>query len=170
MLWHSVYVGVGSNLDQPEMQVRRALDALPGIPATQLVLCSSLYGSKPAGPVQQPDFVNAVAALLTRLTPSQFFAQLRGLEAQLGRSASRERWGPRRIDLDLLVFAQERIETADLTLPHPQIAARNFVLYPLRELAPELAIAGSRSVRELAAQVDPGGIWRLDGRPLTDGA
>ena len=170
MLWQSVYVAVGSNLDQPEMQVGRALSALQGIVDSQVMLCSSLYGSKPFGPVQQPDFVNAVAALLTRLTPPQFFQRLRDLEAQLGRTAPRERWGPRRIDLDLLVFGHERMSTAELTLPHPQIAARNFVLYPLRELAPDLPIPGSERVRELAARVDPGGIWRLDGQPLSDGS
>lgn len=166
MLWQSVYVGIGSNLDQPEQQVRRALAALAGIPDTRLILCSSLYGSKPFGPVEQPDFVNAVAALLTRLAPLPFLQQLRGLEGQLGRSAPRERWGPRRIDLDLLVFGGERIESAELTVPHPQIAARNFVLYPLCELAPDLPIPGSARVRELAARVDSGGIWRLDGETI----
>jgi 2-amino-4-hydroxy-6-hydroxymethyldihydropteridine diphosphokinase len=169
MLWQSVYVGLGSNLDQPEQQVRGALAALTGIPDTRLVLHSSLYGSKPFGPVEQPDFVNAVAALLTQLAPLQLLQELRGLEGQLGRSAPRERWGPRRIDLDLLVFGRERIQTTELTVPHPQIAARNFVLYPLRELAPDLQVPGSTRVCELAARVDSGGIWRLDGGPIPHG-
>ncbi|HEX4023930.1 MAG TPA: 2-amino-4-hydroxy-6-hydroxymethyldihydropteridine diphosphokinase [Steroidobacteraceae bacterium] len=166
MLWQSAYVGVGSNLDGPELQVRCALAALERLTDTLVVLRSALYGSKPFGPVQQPDFVNAVAALLTQLSPPQLLQGLRALETQLGRAAPRERWGPRRIDLDLLVFGRERSHSEELTLPHPQIAARNFVLYPLCELAPELPIPGAVRVRELAARVDPDGIWRLDGQPI----
>ena len=169
MLWQSAYVGIGSNLDQPELQVRRALAALDELPDTRVVLHSGLYGSKPLGPAEQPDFVNAVAGLLTRLQLQPFFQALRALEQSLGRTAPRVRWGPRRIDLDLLVFGPERLESPDLIVPHPQIAARNFVLYPLCELAPDLAIPGAGRVAELSARVDPSGIWRLDGQPLTHG-
>jgi 2-amino-4-hydroxy-6-hydroxymethyldihydropteridine diphosphokinase len=87
MLWHPAYVGLGSNLDEPAMQVRRALVALAELPRTRLMRCSGLYGSKPMGPPAQPDFVNAVAGLLTELEAAEFFAELRALEHALGRAA-----------------------------------------------------------------------------------
>jgi 2-amino-4-hydroxy-6-hydroxymethyldihydropteridine diphosphokinase len=162
MLWHPAYVGLGSNLDEPAVQVRRAFAALGQIPETRVVRESSLYGSRPMGPVPQPDFVNAAAALLTRLEAGEFFSQLRALERQLGRMPPRERWGPRRIDLDLLVFSQLRIDTPALQLPHPGIVERNFVLYPLAEVAPELPVPGCGRIAELLARVNSEGLWRLD--------
>ncbi|HEV7986378.1 MAG TPA: 2-amino-4-hydroxy-6-hydroxymethyldihydropteridine diphosphokinase [Steroidobacteraceae bacterium] len=162
MLWHPAYVGLGSNLDDPAAQVRRALAALGEMPGTRLVRRSSLYGSKPMGPVAQPDYVNAVAGLLTQLEVADFFARLRELERSLGRVPPREYWGPRRIDLDLLQFAQLRLDGEQLRLPHPGIVERNFVLYPLAEVAPELPVPGFGLVAELVARVSPEGIWRLD--------
>jgi 2-amino-4-hydroxy-6-hydroxymethyldihydropteridine diphosphokinase len=162
MLWHPAYVGLGSNLDEPALQVRRAFTALGQIPETRLVRQSSLYGSRPMGLVPQPDFINAAAGLLTRLDVHDFFAHLGALERQLGREPPRERWGPRRIDLDLLVFAQLRIDTPALQLPHPGIVERNFVLYPLAEVAPELPVPGCGRIAELLARVNPEGLWRLD--------
>jgi 2-amino-4-hydroxy-6-hydroxymethyldihydropteridine diphosphokinase len=170
MLWHAAYVGIGSNLDRPADQVQRALAALPQLPQTRLVLQSSLYGSTPLGPAPQPDFVNAVAGLLTQLGAAAFFGALRTLEAALGREPPRVRWGPRRIDLDLLLFDAERLDSAELTLPHPGIVQRNFVLYPLLEVAPELNVPGRGRVAELAARLDPVGIWRLDNNPKAHGA
>lgn len=114
------------------------------------------------GPAAQPDFVNAVAALLTQLDAETFFRELRSLERALGRAPPRERWGPRIIDLDLLVYADLRLVREDLQLPHPGITERNFVLYPLAEIAPGLLIPGSGAVTELAARVSPAGIWRID--------
>jgi len=170
MLWYPAYVGIGSNLDEPARQVRGALSALSGLPQTRLVSQSSLYRSKPLGPAAQPDFVNAVAALLTRLSAPELLRALRSLETALGREPPRVRWGPRRIDLDLLVFAGERSESAELTLPHPGIVQRNFVLYPLLQVAPGLNVPGCGRVAELAARVDPAGIWRLDEPASTHGA
>jgi 2-amino-4-hydroxy-6-hydroxymethyldihydropteridine diphosphokinase len=170
MQWRAAYVGIGSNLDEPARQVRRALAALPELSQTRLVLNSSLYGSKPLGPAAQPDFVNAVAALLTQLEAPAFFSALRALETALGREPPRVRWGPRRIDLDLLVFAAQRLDSPELTLPHPGIVQRNFVLYPLLEVAPELNVPGCGRVAELAARADTAGIWRLDNKPITHGA
>jgi 2-amino-4-hydroxy-6-hydroxymethyldihydropteridine diphosphokinase len=163
MLWYPAYVGLGSNLDEPATQVRRALTALAELPQTRLVRCSRLYRSTPMGPVTQPDFINAAAGLLTQWQASQFFGALRTLERELGRTSPHERWGPRRIDLDLLLFAQVRQEGPELQLPHPGIVNRNFVLYPLAEVAPELPVPGYGRVAELAARVSPNGIWRLDG-------
>jgi len=162
MLWTAAYVGVGSNLEQPASQVTRALHALRGLPHTRLERMSSLYGSKPMGPATQPDYVNAVAALLTQLQVHPFFDALRALETQLGRQPPQERWGPRIIDLDLLLFGQQRLECAQLMLPHPGIEQRNFVLYPLREVAPELRVPGSGRVTALAARVSSDGIWRYE--------
>ncbi len=167
MLWHPAYVGLGSNLQGPAGQVRRALAALAEIPATRLVLESSLYRSRPMGPVAQPDFVNAAAGLLTQLEVHEFFAQLRSLERRLGRTPPRERWGPRLIDLDLLVFSQLRLAGEQLQLPHPGIVERNFVLYPLAEVAPELPVPGCGRVAELAARVNSEGLWRLDSEPAS---
>lgn len=166
MLWQPVYVGLGSNLDQPALQVRRALEALPTLTRTRLVAQSALYGSKPWGMTEQPDFVNAVAGLLTQLPAEQFFKALQTLEAQLGRAPSRVPYGPRRIDLDLLVFDRQQIDSAELKVPHPAIVQRNFVLYPLLEVAPDLLIPGSARVAELARRLPSSGLWRLDKRPL----
>jgi 2-amino-4-hydroxy-6-hydroxymethyldihydropteridine diphosphokinase len=114
------------------------------------------------GPVPQPDYVNAVAGLLTRLPAQAFFQSLRQLEQGLGREPPRVRWGPRRIDLDLLLFGQQQLESESLRLPHPGIVERNFVLYPLAEVAPELAIAGVGRVVQLAERVGAAGLRRLD--------
>jgi 2-amino-4-hydroxy-6-hydroxymethyldihydropteridine diphosphokinase len=163
-------VAVGSNLQQPEVQVRNACEALVRLPQTRVELTSSLYGSEPFGPVPQPRYVNAVVGLLTQLEAPSFFDALRALETALGRQRPRERWGPRLIDLDLLMFSRDCVETPELTLPHPGIVQRNFVLYPLREIAPELTVPGRGRVDLLAARVDPTGIWRLDEQTITHDA
>lgn len=170
MLWQCAYVGIGSNLDEPAVQVRQALRGLAQLPRTLLISQSSLYGSKPWGLTQQPDFVNAAAALLTRLPVEEFFRALQSLETQLGRAPATIHWGPRRIDLDLLVYDQLQIDAAELKLPHPGIVTRNFVLYPLHELAPDLLIPGSARVSELLRQVDRNGLWRLDEEHTQHGA
>jgi 2-amino-4-hydroxy-6-hydroxymethyldihydropteridine diphosphokinase len=170
MLWHPAYVGIGSNLDDPVRQVRRALEALASLPQTRLQRQSSLYGSEPMGPAPQPRYVNAVAALLTQCEPESLLSQLRVLEQRQGKEPARVRWGPRIIDLDLLVFAQVQRQSAELTLPHPGIVQRNFVLYPLREVAPELDVPGCGRVAQLAARVDPTGIWRLTDDTTKHGA
>lgn len=168
--WRPAYIGVGSNLEDPAAQVQRALAALGELPQTRAMRASPLYRSKPLGDLPQPDYINAVAALLTELEPQPFFQALRALETQLGREPVRAHWGPRRIDLDLLVFAGERIDTPELQLPHPGIVQRNFVLYPLADVAPDLVIPGRGPVLELARQVASSGIWRLDNTAITHGA
>ncbi len=166
MLWQSVYVGVGSNLDDPRLQVHRALHRLAQLPATRLMRQSALYGSRPWGFAQQPDFVNAVAALLTQLPVGEFFEALQALQTRLGHVPPAVRYGPRCIDLDLLVFDQIRLQTPELTLPHPGVVTRNFVLYPLFEVAPDLRIPGGLRVPELLRRVDCSGLWRLDNQPI----
>lgn len=152
--WVPAYVGLGSNLDEPRIQVEQALAALQELPETRLVLRSQLYRSRPFGPVEQPDFVNAVAALLTRLEAESLLAELKDLEARLGRARPVVRWGPRRIDLDLLVHGDTCVAGPGLEVPHPGIAERPFVLVPLAEIAPDLVIPGLGRVRDLLARVD----------------
>ena len=140
--WFPAYVGIGSNLQGPAGQVQSALEMLDAMPATRLIDQSSLYRSAPYGGVEQPDFVNAAAALLTQLSARQLLIELKQIETRRGRDSDEVRWGPRVLDLDLLVYGNEVIDEGDLVVPHPGIAERNFVLLPLRELAPELDIPG----------------------------
>jgi 2-amino-4-hydroxy-6-hydroxymethyldihydropteridine diphosphokinase len=155
------YVALGSNLDDPRAQVARAFEALGALPATRCVLRSSLYRSPPFGPVEQPEFVNAVAGLLTALEPAPMLAALKELESRLGRAQPVVRWGPRRIDLDLLVHGATRTDTEALRLPHPGIAERAFVLVPLAEIAPDLDVPGVGRVRSLLARVNCDDVERL---------
>jgi 2-amino-4-hydroxy-6-hydroxymethyldihydropteridine diphosphokinase len=155
------YVGLGSNLRDPVAQVRAAFDELARLPGTRLVLRSSLYRSNPMGPVEQPDFCNAVAGLLTELDARALFSELRRTETRMGREPARVRWGPRVIDLDLLVYGGERRSEADLTLPHPGIGERNFVLQPLAEIAPDLWVPGLGRAATLAARASTAGLWKI---------
>lgn len=159
--WTPAYVGLGSNLDGPEAQVQRAMAALAELPETRCVACSSLYRSKPLGPVAQPEFVNAAAGLLTQLGPGELLAALKSLEERLGRERPVVRWGPRRIDLDLLVYGDVRIDEPELTVPHPGIAERPFVLAPLAELAPDLDVPGAGCVGALLERIGTAGLERI---------
>jgi 2-amino-4-hydroxy-6-hydroxymethyldihydropteridine diphosphokinase len=160
-VWQPAYIGVGSNLDDPRSRVLAAFAALAAIADTRVVLTSPLYTSRPFGPVPQPDFVNAVAGLLTRLGPAELLAQLRSIEARFGRPDRHQRWGPRVIDLDILVFGRERRADPQLALPHPGIVERNFVLYPLADIAADLDVPGLGRVSELKRRVVSEGLQRL---------
>jgi 2-amino-4-hydroxy-6-hydroxymethyldihydropteridine diphosphokinase len=159
--WITAYVALGSNLDDPPVQIARAFDALAGLPQTLLVLRSPCYRSRPLGPVEQPDFVNAVAGLLTRLAPMQMLAGLKQCEARLGRSTPVVRWGPRRIDLDLLTHGAAVCSTPELSLPHPGIAERAFVLRPWADIAGETIVPGLGRVATLARSLDCANLERL---------
>lgn len=153
--WVPAYVGVGSNLDGPEEQVRTALQALGRIAETRLIVCSGCWRNPALGPQPQPAFVNAVAGLLTLLPPDQLLDELLAIERRQGRERSDGvRWGPRRIDLDLLVHGATVMDTASLVLPHPGTATRNFVLFPLLEIAPDLRVPGLGPVWRLAAALN----------------
>jgi 2-amino-4-hydroxy-6-hydroxymethyldihydropteridine diphosphokinase len=159
--WIPAYVALGSNLDDPVRQVGLAFAALGRLADTQLVLRSPLYRSRPLGPVEQPDFVNAVAGLLTRLEAGDLLLALKQLETRLGRATPVVRWGPRRIDLDLLVHGSSRVATDELCVPHPGIAERAFVLAPLADIAPDLVVPQVGRVRQLLGAVDATTLERL---------
>lgn len=146
-----VFVGLGSNLGDPAEQLRRALRALSKLPHTQLAAQSSLYRSAPLGGLDQPDYLNAVAALDTRLPAPELLAALLVIEQQQGRVRSAQRWQARTLDLDLLLYGELQLQDAALTVPHPGIATRAFVLYPLREIAPDLVIPGLGELSALIA-------------------
>jgi 2-amino-4-hydroxy-6-hydroxymethyldihydropteridine diphosphokinase len=160
-VWQPAYVGIGSNQQGPRAQLARAFEELASLPETRLIARSRLYGTRPFGPVPQDDFVNAVAGLLTQLPPHGLLEQLRRIEVAHGRVRD-VRWGPRPLDLDLLVYGRVRQSDAELTLPHPGIVERNFVLYPLADFAPELDVPGLGRVAQLAARVGGEGIRALD--------
>ncbi len=156
-LWVPAYVGIGSNMGDSPTRVRGAFDALAGLPHTRLMARSRLYRTRPFGPVPQGDFINAVAGLLTQLDAAAMLEGLRGVERAAGRVRA-ERWGPRTLDLDLLVFGAERLQTPELTLPHPGIAERGFVLAPLHDVAPTLDVPGAGRVEVLLRRLADDGI------------
>lgn len=131
------YVGIGSNLDDPVKQVRAAFDELDHLPQTRLVKKSSLYRSAPIGHTGQPDFINAVAQLETGLPAERLLAELQALETRQGRKRSFPN-APRTLDLDLLLFGNATLSSPALTVPHPRMHERAFVLKPLLEVSPEL--------------------------------
>jgi 2-amino-4-hydroxy-6-hydroxymethyldihydropteridine diphosphokinase len=160
-VWQPAYIGVGSNVDNPTAQVQLAAAKLGLLRATRVVRVSPLYGSRPFGPILQPDFVNAVVAVLTQLAARALLSELQALETQLGRPAQHQKWGPRVIDLDLLVYGRERSAAPDFDLPHPGMSERNFVLLPLADIAPDMAVPGLGRVAVLAARVTRKDIWPL---------
>jgi 2-amino-4-hydroxy-6-hydroxymethyldihydropteridine diphosphokinase len=160
-VWQPAYVAIGSNEQDPRAQVEQALVALGLLPLTRLVARSRLYVTRPFGPVAQADFINGAAGLLTQLDPHALLDELRRIEVRQGRVRG-VRWGPRALDLDLLVHGRARVADERLTLPHPGIVERNFVLYPLADFAPDLEVPGVGRVARLAARVDGEGIRALD--------
>jgi 2-amino-4-hydroxy-6-hydroxymethyldihydropteridine diphosphokinase len=135
------FVALGANLADPVAQVRAGIEALPGLPGSRLVRASSLYRSAPVGIRGQPDFVNAVAAVETELTPHALLNALLAIEVHFGRRRDFPR-APRTLDLDLLLYDAETIETPELAVPHPRMHLRAFVLVPLLEIAPGCRIPG----------------------------
>lgn len=155
------YIGLGANLTEPVAQLKRAVAALALLPASQLRQVSQFYSSKPMGPQDQPDYVNAVAAIDTELTPEQLLAALQNIEQQQGRVRKAERWGPRTLDLDILLYGKLTLNTDTLTIPHYGMHLREFVLYPLAELAPELVLPDGTTLNTLLAQVPLNGLQPL---------
>lgn len=142
---NNVYIALGSNLNQPILQLTTALDYLQQQPAIQLIAVSPLYSSKPLGPQDQPDYVNAVAQIQTSIEPLALLDLLQAVEQQQGRVRLR-RWGERTLDLDILLFNQEIIDTERLTVPHKEMKNREFVLIPLFDIAPQLILPDGESL------------------------
>ncbi len=160
--WIPAYVGIGSNLDGPEARVRAAFAALGALPETRLQARSSLYAGPPLDASDQPEYVNAVAGLLTRLAPEPLLAALLAIEARAGRVREPAlRWAPRTLDLDLLGYAERRVHGPGLEVPHPGVATRNFVLLPLAEVAPGLWLPGVGPVAAAAQRLAAGPLRRL---------
>ena len=136
------YIGIGSNLNDPVAQVQEAIGELEMLPDTILVSKSSLYRGKPMGPADQPDYVNAVVGIDTLLSAGDLLQAMHRIEDLQGRERQREQWGPRTLDLDLLLYGNNRIDTPDLTVPHPGMHERDFVIVPLAEIAGNLKIPG----------------------------
>lgn len=146
------YVGLGSNLGDREGQVTRAMDLLAATPGVHGLSRSSLYESEPWGFLDQPPFVNAVARVMTDLGPLQLFVALRRIESKLGRTPT-FRWGPREIDLDLLLYGDCQIRRQGLIVPHPSMHQRVFVLEPLRELRPDYRLPSGVAIDEAIARL-----------------
>ncbi len=142
------YVGLGANLGDREATIRAAVAALPGV-----VAVSSLRETDPVGKIDQPRFLNGVAAVETALTARELLDVLLSVERGLGRER-RERWGPRTIDLDLLLYGDDTVDEPGLTVPHPRLQERRFALEPLAELDPELVVPGRGRVKDLLAELD----------------
>lgn len=155
------YIGLGSNLGDPKQQLSSAIDALRSVPMTKLLVCSSFYQSKPLGPQGQPDYINAVVKLETQLEALTLLQHMQTIESQHGRTREGERWGPRTLDLDLLVFGEEQINVENLTVPHPEIRNRNFVLQPLVEISPDLSIPGLGLAKDLLARLTGAGLEKI---------
>jgi 2-amino-4-hydroxy-6-hydroxymethyldihydropteridine diphosphokinase len=155
------YIGLGSNLDNPLAHVEQAFTELGEIPNTQLAKRSNIYRSRAVGPGDQADYINAVALLKTELAPLELLDALQAIEHSHKRVRI-EHWGPRTLDLDILLLDNQIIASERLTVPHPYLAQRSFVLYPLADLAPELILPDSKHLQELVAQCPRDGLEELN--------
>jgi len=160
-IWRPAYVAIGSNLGNPRERVAEACEHLAALPDTRLEARSRLYRTHPMGPQDQPDFVNAAAGMVTRKSPHEMLDALLGIERRMGRIRE-QRWGPRVIDLDLIWMAGSIVDDPGLTLPHPGVSMRNFVLYPLGDIAPTLDIPGHGRVLDLGRAAGGDGISPLE--------
>lgn len=149
-----VYLALGSNLADPLHQVQSALNALAAIPDTMLVATSSLYRTPPYGPPDQPDFLNAAVALDTRLDAESLLNHTQRIELEQGRVRKAHRWGPRTLDLDIMLFGDQTLNTPRLTVPHYDMHNRAFMLLPLLEIAPELCLPDGTRLADILTTLD----------------
>ena len=154
-----VYIALGSNLGLPEKNVALAIEALKKLPKSTFVSCSSLYRSIPMGHVSQNDYINAVVAINTKLDPLDLLDKTQEIEIAFGRAREEEeRWGPRTLDLDILLYGHCNMKTERLTLPHYGMTSREFVLYPLDEIAPDLQLPDGRTLKSLLSTLTENGM------------
>lgn len=154
------YIAIGSNLASPLDQVNAAIAALAAIPQSQLLAQSAFYRTPPLGPQDQPDYLNAAVALNTALAPEALLDHTQRIELEQGRVRKAERWGPRTLDLDIMLFGDEVINTPRLTVPHYDMKNRAFMLLPLSEIAPGLRFADGALLADVLATLDQSGIRR----------
>ncbi len=154
----TAYIAVGSNLGDPVAQAELAIKALEGIPSTRVLKASSLYSSTPMGPQNQPDYINAVVKIETELAPIELLDNTQKIELEQGRVRKDERWGPRTLDLDILLYGEEIIDEPRLTVPHYGMKEREFVLYPLQEIEPNLTLPDGSTLESLTENVDRNGL------------
>jgi 2-amino-4-hydroxy-6-hydroxymethyldihydropteridine diphosphokinase len=162
--YRTTYIGLGSNLDNPQRQIQSALNALAELPESRHLRCSDWYRSKAIGPGEQADYINAVVSLDTCLTPLVLLDQLQSIENHHGRQRH-IRWGARTLDLDLLLYADICLNNDRLQLPHPEIMNRNFVLYPLNDLAPELIFPDGQTVKQQLTKIPMTDLVRITPHP-----
>ncbi|MET3068415.1 2-amino-4-hydroxy-6-hydroxymethyldihydropteridine diphosphokinase [Atlantibacter hermannii] len=155
-----VYIAIGSNLTSPLEQVNAALAALAEIPDSQIVAVSPFYRTPPLGPQDQPDYLNAAVALDTDLAPETLLDHTQRIELQQGRERKAHRWGPRTLDLDIMLFGDRQIATPRLTVPHYDMKNRAFMLLPLVHIAPDVCFPDGVKVANSLANLDPSGISR----------
>jgi len=155
-----VYIAIGSNLASPLEQVNAALAALAEIPDSQIVAVSPFYRTPPLGPQDQPDYLNAAVALDTDLAPETLLDHTQRIELQQGRERKAHRWGPRTLDLDIMLFGDWQIATPRLTVPHYDMKNRAFMLLPLVHIAPDVCFPDGVKVADILANLDPSGISR----------
>ena len=158
----AAYIGVGSNLADPRAQVERALQNIARLPQSRLLRSSRLYRSAPWGMLDQPEFVNAATAIETELSPQALMQALLAIERDAGRDRNGERWGPRILDLDLLLYGALTLAEPGLQLPHPRLHERAFVLLPLAEIAPHLDVPGRGPISALLANIDTADCHLID--------
>ncbi|WP_162047159.1 2-amino-4-hydroxy-6-hydroxymethyldihydropteridine diphosphokinase [Vibrio taketomensis] len=158
----TAYIAVGSNLADPVAQANAAIDALKLLPKSEFILASKLYSSTPMGPQNQPDYINAVVAIKTELTPLELLDCTQAIELDQGRVRKDERWGPRTLDLDIVLYGNEVIDSERLVVPHYGMHEREFVLYPLAEIAPNLTLPDGTELTTLLTKVDRNGlsVWQ----------
>ena len=156
------YIGIGSNQADPVKQAKHALAALKSLPDTQLSKYSSLYRSAPMGPQDQPDYINAVAEIETNLSALELLDELQKIELSQGRERKENRWGPRTLDLDIILYDNQQINNARLTIPHYGMRVREFVLYPLLEIAKDLVLPDGTLLAQLAGQCAKNGLTIIE--------
>lgn len=157
-----VYIGLGSNLNDPQRQLKQAIISLKNIPLSKVIKCSSFYSSKPLGSdIEQSDYINAVLECATELSPHDFLDSLQDIEQKQQR-VRQERWGPRTLDLDILMYDDKIITDSRLNIPHIEMHRRGFVLLPLYEIAPDGEVSGLGSIHDLLQKVDISDVKKID--------
>jgi 2-amino-4-hydroxy-6-hydroxymethyldihydropteridine diphosphokinase len=159
------FIGLGSNQADPVRQLQSACIAIGSLPESRMLARSPLYRSKPLGPADQPDYVNAVVALETHLAPLALLASLQAIELAQGRTRDGQRWGPRTLDLDILLYGDEQIDLPELQVPHYHMHARPFVLYPLADIAAGLTMPNGVALSEMLLDCPLEGIERMAPQP-----